>query len=283
MRKYKNFIWKVLKIILGRRKYEIVRGMYNLGYIPNIKNPSTFNEKLMHQKIYQNMDFAIDLADKYAVRDYVEQKIGGEFLNKILYVGEDLSAVDWSTLPNQFAIKTTHGGGDEGNLLVFNKDDISVEDAIERTNKNLRKKFGYWTNEDWYSKIPPRLIIEELMIAEDGNVPTDYKFFCFHGKCHYIQINIDRYEGYKIGFYDPDWVLQDFTLGKYPPGQAKKPEKLSEMLCLAEKLSKDFEFVRVDLYSLPQGLRFGELTFSPNSGFECFNPREIDHKLGNLI
>ena len=38
------------------------------------------------------------------------------------------------------------------------------------------------------------------------------------------------------------------------------------MLEIAQILSKDFTFVRVDLYSIEEKVYFGELTFSPASG-----------------
>ena len=43
-------------------------------------------------------------------------------------------------------------------------------------------------------------------------------------------------------------------------------EHLIEMVTLAETLSSDFEFVRVDLYDFDGKIYFGELTFSPWGG-----------------
>jgi hypothetical protein len=41
-----------------------------------------------------------------------------------------------------------------------------------------------------------------------------------------------------------------------------------------------FDFVRVDLYSPPQGIFFGEVAFYPNAGLQAFTPKEWDNKFG---
>jgi len=51
-----------------------------------------------------------------------------------------------------------------------------------------------------------------------------------------------------------------------PASIPPKPEHLKEMVILAEKLSSDFEFVRVDVYDFNGKIYFGELTFSPWGG-----------------
>ena len=55
---------------------------------------------------------------------------------------------------------------------------------------------------------------------------------------------------------------------------------LGQMINLAEKIGAQFDFVRVDLYSPPQGILFGEVTFYPYAGLEPIIPKEWDNKLG---
>ena len=52
------------------------------------------------------------------------------------------------------------------------------------------------------------------------------------------------------------------------------------MINLAEKIGAQFDFVRVDLYSPPQGILFGEVTFYPNGGLAPFIPKDWDYKFG---
>jgi hypothetical protein len=55
------------------------------------------------------------------------------------------------------------------------------------------------------------------------------------------------------------------------------------MVDLARRLSGELPFVRVDLYSTPGGLFFGEMTLTPDGGGGRFEPPEWDRKLGDLI
>ena len=55
------------------------------------------------------------------------------------------------------------------------------------------------------------------------------------------------------------------------------------MLNIAAKLSKDFPFVRVDLYNVDGKVYFGELTFYPWSGYVQFEPDEFDYLLAKPL
>jgi len=52
------------------------------------------------------------------------------------------------------------------------------------------------------------------------------------------------------------------------------------MIELAEQIGAQFDFVRVDLYSPPQGIFFGEFAFYPNAGLEAFTCNEWDYRFG---
>lgn len=57
-------------------------------------------------------------------------------------------------------------------------------------------------------------------------------------------------------------------------------DRLPDLIDLAEKIGAQFDFVRVDLYSPPQGIFFGEATFYPNGGLQAFTPKEWDSEFG---
>ena len=62
-----------------------------------------------------------------------------------------------------------------------------------------------------------------------------------------------------------------------------KPEKLEEMLEVAEKLSQGFPEVRVDLYYTNGKIYFGEMTFTSLGGTMDFYTREALLSMGQLI
>ena len=52
------------------------------------------------------------------------------------------------------------------------------------------------------------------------------------------------------------------------------------MIQIAEKLSEDFPYARVDLYNINGIIYFGEITFYPWSGYVKFHPDSFDFELG---
>lgn len=86
--------------------------------------------------------------------------------------------------------------------------------------------------------------------------------------------------GHRRNLYDSDWNLLNVTL-YYPNGTTvDRPETLEEMIALAKKLSGDFSFVRVDLYTVEKKVYFGELTFTPTDGMKPFTPKDFGFELG---
>ena len=65
-----------------------------------------------------------------------------------------------------------------------------------------------------------------------------------------------------------------------PSSIPSMPENFSLMLEYAEKLSSEFDFVRVDLYNIAGTIYFGELTFSPNGGLMYSYTNEAIEEIG---
>ena len=109
---------------------------------------------------------------------------------------------------------------------------------------------------------------------------------CFNGKVKCSFVVTDRYseDGLKVTFFDRNWKKMPFE--RHYPSDKKEipcPAKYEQMIELAEKLSRNIIFVRVDFYEIEGKIYFGELTFSPGGGFEEFRPLEWDKKLGEWI
>lgn len=248
----------------------------------NLDNPQTFNEKINWMKLYDSSDIKTRLADKYAVREWVRDKIGKQYLIPLLGVWDNFSRIDFDLLPGKFVLKCTHGC--KFNVLV---DDKNLMDYVETKSKFDRwldiNMAYYWGLELHYKDIPPRIIAEEYMTT-DGCELRDYKIWCFNGAPKYIQFIKGRATAPEMGFYDTEWNLQEFVY-KYPKivHEAERPVRLEEMLRLSETLSEGFPFVRVDFYVLTDGsIKFGEMTFTPASGVADWNPPKFDLVLGQL-
>lgn len=251
------------------------------GYKLNLKNPTTYNEKLQWIKLYYRNPLLTKLVDKYTVREYVGER-APEILTKLFWEGFNVKEIPWETLPDQFVIKVTHGSG----FNIICKDKSTLDRALceKQINKWLRTKFLRCYGEWFYGVEKPRIIIEEYLDNGTGKEPEDYKIFCFDGKPHFIMVDTDRFIGHKRNVYDTEWNFREGTMLDFPnDNPMSKPEKFAELLQYAEFLSKGFPHVRVDLYAVNEKIYFGELTFTNGSGFDKITPKEFDLEMGRLI
>lgn len=279
------FILKMLRWIPDKRmlswQYRI-----KLGRRCDFSNPKRWTEKLQLYKMYYRNPDLHKCVDKYDVRNYVESKGCKNNLVKLYGVWDDASQIDFCHLPDHFVLKTTNGGGGEDVILVKDKSKLDIQTTVEFLNNKLKKEVN--AGREWaYTGITkPRIICEELLINKenpDAGI-EDFKILCFYGETKYIIVDKDRYIDHKRNFYTPDWKRVDVTTDHeqfntpYP-----KPKNLDVMLEVACRLSKNFPFVRVDLYNIEGKIYFGELTFYPWTGYVQFTPDSFDYELGELM
>jgi len=254
----------------------------------NLKNPARFNEKTQWLKLYDRKEWYTNIADKVEVRDYVASRIGEQFLIPILAVYNSVEDINFNELPNQFVLKCTHDSGTT--VVCQDKSKLDIEASKRYLRKRMKKNYYYLHREYCYKNIKPRIVCEKFMSVDGESTPTDYKFFCFNGVPKLIQVDTDRFVDHGRLTMDPDWKPAPFHIDrKYllPDLNAKKlvdkPENLEEMLEISTKLSQDFKFIRVDLYSINNKVYFGELTFYQGSGYDPIYPDEYDFWLGNQL
>ena len=244
----------------------------------NLTNPQKFTEKLFCRMISlnrKNNHRITQLSDKYTARAYVSSEVGKEHLIKLLWHGEDPSAIPFDTLPTEYVIKTNHGSGQV--IVVQGKADRS--EVINRLSVWLKRNYYWSTREYQYYHIKPRVMIEEYLRNQDGSGPLDYRFWCFKGIPEVIQV--DNHAHDINPFFDTKWNQLDLY---YREGASRpviaKPINLEQMLSIASRLSACFDFVRVDLYNIDGKIYFGELTFTPVAGELKLRPESWDLKLG---
>lgn len=236
------------------------------------KNPKTLNEKLQLLKLKDRNDDYIKWVDKYAVREYIEKKIGKDYL--IPLVGgpwENFEDIDFENLPNQFVLKCTHDSG--GLVICTDKSKLDIEKARKKINKSLSNNY-YWSGREWpYKYVQPRIIAEKYMVDKSGCELKDYKILCFDGKPDNIMICTGRnsVEGVKYYFFSPNWEFLRYNHGdEFLPENftIAAPDNLKEMLNIARTLSQGTKLSRVDLYEADERVWFGEITLYPDSGFD---------------
>lgn len=248
----------------------------------NLKNPKTYTEKLQWLKLYDRNPKYTSLVDKYEVRKYVENRIGGRYLIPILGAWDDPEKIDFDALPDQFVLKCNHDSG--GVVICKDKAQFNQEKAVEFLKHRLKINFFYRAREWPYKNIKRKVIAEKYMVDESGYELKDYKFFCFDGVCRAAFIAVDRGVDTKFDFYDTEFNHLPIKCGhENADKEIKKPQSWDLMIQLAEKLSVGIPQVRVDLYDVYGHVYFGELTFFHYGGKKPFEPEEWDYKFGEWI
>jgi len=264
---------------------ELIKRKYRefLSKDVSLENPKLFTEKIQWLKLNDRRDIYTQCADKYSVRDYIEEKIGSKYLIPLVFMTEDYSDINEKNLPDYpVIVKTTHDSG--GTFIIEDKKTFDFKKLQRELVQRLKNNF-YYLNREWeYKNIKPRIIVEQLLKDESGNKRlNDYKIHCFHGKPMFIQTIFDRGIETKEDWYDTDWNLLDVYYFSPIKKNIEKPKILDDLLNVAEKLSQDFPYVRVDLYVVNEQIYFGELTFRPYGGFMKFVPESFDEELGSYL
>ena len=254
------------------------------GKKPNLKNPKTFNEKTTVLKLdyfNKNQKFA-NLADKYEVRKYIENKGLSNILNELYAVYDNANEIDFDKLPNQFVIKCTHGCG--FNIICRDKSKLDINKTKEQLNRWMKQKYGYETQELHYTKIKPRIIIEKYLGDQTNKMLIDYKIYCFNGVPKCILVCSEREKKLKLSYYDLKWNRIDYEDKNWSSKEnIKKPKNLDKMIEYAAILSKDIKYVRVDFYDFDGVIIFGELTFTPACCCAPYYSDRGDIELGELL
>jgi hypothetical protein len=272
-----------LRLVLRRRIGERgIRRRYRrqFGKPLDLRHPQSFTARLFAQMIRTNRTcdpLQTRLADKLRVRAFVSERVGERYLARLLWQGDDAAAIPFDRLPPSFVLKANHGSG-----YVIRVDGAQDRKAVlSRAASWLQKNFYWELYEGQYFHIAPRLMVEEYLKV-DGADPLVYRLWCFDGEVAMIQVDdVSEAAIDVMSFYDGAWRRLDI---QYDPRAHHQdfplPPHLDEMTRVAGALSKGFAFVRVDLYDLVDGIRFGEMTFTPRGGELFFHPRSWDQVLG---
>ena len=257
---------------------------YKMGYELDLEHPQTFNEKIQWLKIYNRNPAYTTMVDKFEAKKYVAGIIGEKYIIPTLGVWNHFDEINFEVLPSRFVLKCTH---DYNSVVICrDKEKLDLRQVKQKLTNCLARNFYYYGREWVYKNVKPRIIAEQYMEDDNSNELTDYKFLCFDGhvKCSFVCTERFKRDGLKVTLFDRDWKRLPFEL-HYPASKKDipKPVNYDKMIELAETLSKNIPFVRVDFYETNQRVYFGELTFYPFNGMIDFIPFEWDYELGSWI
>lgn len=254
----------IIANVLGQRVNYTIRYYRHRGHLPNFKHPKDLSERILSSMLSKDFLKYADYADKVKVREYVKAKGLEGILLKQFGAWENASQIPFDQLPNRFILKANNGSG--GHYICTDKSKIDILTVVKNMDATLLEVSHLRNTEPHYCAIKPMILAEELM-GDGATLPTDYRFHCIKGKVADVFVVCGRESGAKYCTLDTNWQQLPYTKPEFmPASMPPKPEHLKEMVTLAETLSSDFEFVRVDLYDFDGKIYFGELTFSPWGG-----------------
>lgn len=286
--KFKRFIAvsvRGLIKLISKKKYVELQYKYITHHKLNLKNPTRYTEKLQYLRlfVYPKDPLVSKCAGRVGVRDYLKELGYEEYLIPVIGVYDKFDDINFDNLPNQFAMKCTHGSG--MNYICFDKNKIDVPALRKKFNKWLKTNYGKKTVELHYSPIKPQIIIEKLML-ENGKLPTEYKIHVFNGVAKSLYVVTSRGIDIRYNNYYIDWTPFDgsqFNGWKKTDKPLEKPENLEKMAVLSEKIAKKFPFVRVDLYDINGKIYFSEMTFTPAKGTLILDDDKADFEMGEWL
>lgn len=278
--------WRLAKRLLP--DYAIVQIQYRrvMGRWANLRHPTTYSEAILLRCLRPDMRW-VALTDKLAVREYVREKIGDAHLIPLIAAPKAFTRDVFDALPNSFVMKANHGCAFVE--VVRDKSRTSFEELSKIAAKWLSIDYYRVSCERHYRFIEPRLYFEQLLVDSAGRIPSDIKLHVFGGRpdgprMHSMIIS-DRFGQARGDLYDENWRRLDVRFGWYQPSDAQlpRPKNWHEIKRLAARLAEDFDYVRVDLYSLGDKIYFGELTFTPGAGRLPFHPRSHEAVWGRML
>lgn len=248
--------WKYADYLFKRR----------FGHTIDWEHPRDLNEWMNYLEHKTDTSEWTRLADKYAVRKFVEERGVAHILLPLFGKWEKPSDIDFDKLPTSFVMKTNGSCGDV--IIVEDKDKADYESIREKLSLAMAQRDAVFlrSGEPHYLGIKQIVICEQLILP----IPVEYKFFCFHGEplCVLSCSNRDL-EAHTVDWmlYDLDWNRRlDWMDPKFRKDIViERPSRLNEMIEYARILSKGFPHVRVDLYAPDDHVYFGEMTFTSTS------------------
>jgi hypothetical protein len=255
------------------------------GISLDLANPQTFDEKLLWLMLYWRHPLKSQCADKYGMRSYVEEQGFGHTLPELLGVYASSNEIGFEGLPARFALKCTHGC--QMNIICKDKSLLDIEGTKATLNTWMKLDFSKVCGELHYAAIKPRIICERYLDDLAGDLPCDYKVYCFDGRAHCTMACTGRSVNGTANFdiYDREWKNKlPYSKSSLLAGRSiPKPPAYGEIIEAAERLSRPFPFVRMDFYSINGSAVVGEMTFTPSNCIDMGYTDAGQRELGALI
>lgn len=271
----------------------------NLGYDLNLLFPKALSEKIQYLKLFDSTKEKADFTDKIKAKELFCKYIisGSHYIKPTLGKWNNFDEINFDQLPKSFVLKLNTGSG--FNSFIVDKDKLlnskeQISRLKHRTETFIKSEFWKKSFELHYKYIKPLIFAEEIIGGVKAKLFSDWMIYCFNGRALFAEQKINFRNNTSFSYvFDKDFKKLDFSIcAPTSDYEIEKPHNYYKMFEFAEILSNNFKFVRVDFIEYDSKLYFGEMTFTPYSGFLWFNnyysgitpeSKEYDIKLGKLL
>ena len=255
-----------------------------VGYKINLDEPKSYIEKINWLKLNNPDPRITRCCDKFAVKDYVREKLGDGYVVPTIASWEDPDEIDFDALPDKFVLKVNWASGYL--MIVKDKSKLDYKKAREKIRRWIQPHGNSYNQRfNWgYKNMKPVIYAEEYIEQLDGDL-YDYKFLFSKGKLVYLLIVTDRNteSGITSTFFDANFEKLPIKSGGKDIGNPELPKNLDKMVEYGRILADDFPLVRIDFYEIGDEIKLGEMTFYCGGGILPMTPKEWDYKIGELI
>lgn len=279
------------KYLFCKNDEKVVKRMFKKhhGYDLDFNNPIHIDEKFSINKYRDNSIIKKELSDKITVRNYIKSKGLERILITPFYSYNHVKEINFSEFTEPMIIKCSNNSGLAYKYIPGEKVDKWKIRTLKFLSKQNYYKHGREKN---YDGIKGRILAEKIIKPKNG-ILLDYKFFCFNGEIGFVFIEQgiststgNHYKYFKRNIVNEQYEeLKGVTESRISSDMSTlpKPDNWNDMCECAKIISKDFNFVRVDLYSVDGKTYFGETTFYHRSGNANYQPEEFDIEFAKKI
>jgi len=217
--------------------------------------------------------------DKLLTKELALERCPDLLAAETLWVGDNLSESLNSDLSGDWVLKEISGSG----RIYFGSGPID-----STTLAKMKHETAHWPKDNRHSKknswalsmAREGFFIERRISVE---IPQDFKFHVFSGQVAFCGVDYSRFEDHRRACFNRAGDLIPVSYEFEVPDQVDPlPDNYQDMVSIAEQLAAEFDYMRIDLYSVAEDVFFGEFTPYPGRGRSKINPSSYEKLWGEL-
>lgn len=217
--------------------------------------------------------------DKLRIKEYTQSATSGVKVPETLWTGSSVAYFMKFQWDRPCVLNPREGSGylafEEGS---FRESDVTPQVLAKWHHRDHYAVLGVWS----YGQADTGYLLERRITTPDCEPTNDLRFYVFHGKVRLIQVDSTRFGKLTRRFYTEGWDPLDIRQGTAElAAPAPRPESLEEMIRDSVGISNDYDFVRVDLYDVTEGVYFGDLPPYPTGGMLGLKPERYEYIIGS--